>query len=145
MANLQPNAFIPVDKNAQAVRVLVVGGGIKGDPGIQGLPGNPGGPITVLDKNLHVYMDIGGADELSTGLFISATPVGWIGLEVNGLKETIGDGIKMQAAYFSDDGGATALALSAVTLGSELFWNALLAGYALSTLDVLDFIYAESP
>ena len=97
------------------------------------------------DKDQHVYMDIDSADELSTGIYISNDTVGWVGVSINGVWESVGDGVKTTACYFSADGGATARAMAAIETGDELFWNALVAGYGLVTTDDVSLCYTTKP
>ena len=149
-----PSTAWPYNDNLQAIRVeallpegtTIVGpAGANGADGVDGAAGVPGAPPTFLDKNLSVYMTVGGADEVSTGLYISGDPEGWTELLINGLKETIGDAVKTKAAYFSDDGGATAKPLNTIVATDELFWNALIAGYDLTPADVIDLCYTPQP
>ena len=92
-----------------------------------------------------------GVNFQTTGLTITATPAlaGNIVVQVNGARAVLGNGNRLNAGsfvnnvecYFSNDAGATALAISAVTAGATLFWNAVNAGYDLAVTDSVDFDY----
>jgi len=81
------------------------------------------------------------ADNTSTTLTITATPIGDVRVAVNGIMVDLGDGVKTKDCYFSADAGSTAKALSAIASGDTLFWNGL-SVYALDTTDLVDFIYS---
>lgn len=81
------------------------------------------------------------ADETSSNLTISATPVGNVRVMVNGVGVALGDGVKTEDCYFSADSGATARAISSIASGDTLYWNGA-SSYALEVSDVVDFIYA---
>ena len=84
-------------------------------------------------------------DDVDTTLTIAATPVGdrYIQVFVNGLKVEVGEALKTKDCFFSDTASTpfTALALSAITAGSKLIWNGVVAGYDLATTDRIDLDY----
>ena len=81
------------------------------------------------------------ADDTSTTLTISATPIGDVRVAVNGIMADLGDGVKTSDCYFSGDAGTTARAISDIVSGDTLFWNGA-SVYALDGNDLVDFIYA---
>jgi len=81
------------------------------------------------------------ADNTSTTLTITATPIGDVRVAVNGIMVDLGDGLKTKDCYFSADAGSTAKALSAIATGDTLFWNGV-SVYALDATDLVDFIYS---
>lgn len=65
-------------------------------------------------------------------------------VEVNGANIQVGDGTKVGVeAYFSNDGGVTAVTISAIALGDQLYWNGSVAGYQLESADRISFRYDE--
>jgi hypothetical protein len=78
-----------------------------------------------------------------TGLQISQTPTADSGISiyVNGVRATLSDGNRIREFYFSADGGATGKFISDVATGDSLYFNALVAGYQLSLIDILAFDY----
>ena len=81
---------------------------------------------TADDKNLTPSVTTGtGAD---TGIDISNTPAnnGYVKVEVNGVGYWVADGDTERTAadfYFSNDGGSTAKAISAIVSNDSLYWN----------------------
>lgn len=68
---------------------------------------------------------------------------GYIGVRVDGVSVTVGDGTSVGVpCYFSGDGGTTARALRDVIVGDLLYWNGSVAGYQLlAGTDEIDFDY----
>lgn len=98
-------------------------------------PGGLGGTLTTADEDLTPAATSGNGS--TTGLTITATPLGATKIEINGLHVQLASD-KLSDAYFSADAGVTA---KAPAIGDTLFWNGIIAGYDLSTADRLDFIY----
>lgn len=92
------------------------------------------------DKDVAIATPTSG-DESDTGVDLTSTPVGarYIQVFVNGLKVSLGDGVKTKDSYFSVDGGTNARALSAIVATDDFIWNGVIAGYELDTADVVDF------
>lgn len=82
-------------------------------------------------------------DGSTTGVTLGFTPAldGYVQVFINGVKYTVGDGVKTENTYFSNDGGTTALAITALTAGDELIWNGTTAGFELAVTDVVEFGY----
>lgn len=72
---------------------------------------------------------------------IAAAPAGDLKVLVNGVQVPLGDAVKTTHCYFSRDGGTTALAKSALTTSDVLYWNGSRAGYQLSVVDRVTFVY----
>lgn len=100
-------------------------------------------PIIVMtsdDKNLFLGVATAG-DGSATGLTLTNTPFGYVEVKVLGAMAALGDAIKTLDCYFSDDGGATAKAISALVAGDELIWNGTIAGAEILTTHRVDFCY----
>ncbi len=83
------------------------------------------------------------ADETTTGLTIAATPASdsHVDIDVNGISEELGSGVKTAAFYYSSDGGTTAKTIAAIASGDTLFYNAVINGYDLATSDLISQNY----
>lgn len=81
--------------------------------------------------------------QLATNTTVATTPAGdgYVEIMLNGVKVTLGDGVKTQETYFSADGGTTARAIANIAAGDGLYWNGSVAGYQLATTDKIDFCY----
>lgn len=86
------------------------------------------------------------ADGDSTEIAITYTPFSdsSVAIKVNGIEINLGDGVKTEAAYFSNDGGTTAKAIANVEAGDILHWNGSIAGYQLDATDDIDISYQKS-
>ena len=103
-----------------------------------------GGTLTPDDQNLIPYTTAF-LNEQDTGITISNTPAGngMVHIFINGQGPfTLGNGDKTSEFFFSGDGGATARAIEDITAGDRLYFNALIAGFALDTTDRLSFVEA---
>lgn len=80
-------------------------------------------------------------DGSTTGKTITNTPDGDIWLKVNSAIELVGDNSLLKSSYFSNDGGTTSLAISAVQSGDTLYWNGAVANYELAVTDDCGLIY----
>lgn len=74
---------------------------------------------------------------------IASTPGGdgHVQVFVNGILQTLGDGVKTKDCYFSADAGATARAIAAIAAADTLYWVGSVAGFQLAVTDVVDFCY----
>jgi phage-related tail fiber protein len=96
-------------------------------------------------SNKNMVASVTSADfQLATATTLVSTPTQHAYLEVfvNGLKETVGDGVRTKSCYFSVDGGTTARSFATITAGDSLYWVGSVAGYQLSAADLIDFDYA---
>lgn len=82
-------------------------------------------------------------DETYSGVDITETPFsdGYVQVLLNGMQVELGNGVKTKDCYFSGDSGSTARAISAITAGDGLYWNAVISGVALDSLDEFDLNY----
>ena len=64
-----------------------------------------------------------------------------VGVRVNGPHYDVGDGVKTENAYFSRDGGTTALAIGTILAGDTLFWNGTISGFELGATDRVSLEY----
>lgn len=72
---------------------------------------------------------------------VSDTPTGAVRVRVNGHGVSVGDASKLDACYFSGDGGTTPRARDDVRSGDRLYWNGSIAGYQLEADDLIDLEY----
>lgn len=82
----------------------------------------------------------------STGIALATKPLGSgvVHVFVNGLRAYVGDASTAKEAYFSNDGGITPLAFSALDIGDILYWNGIVAGYDLANAtDLVSFLYQD--
>lgn len=93
------------------------------------------------DKGFNPSVTSG--DEADTGVSIGNTPAGqgYVQVFVSGVIATVGDGVKTEDCYFSDDGGTTAKNLTTIAAGDTLYWNGVIVGHDLDGNDVIDFHY----
>jgi len=61
---------------------------------------------------------------------------------INGLSTSVGNGVKNNSCYFSNDGGITAKTFALMSAGDLLYWVGSVAGYQISTSDKIDFLYS---
>lgn len=73
------------------------------------------------------------ADEEYSGITLSETPEGVVMVVIGSLFIPVGDAVKTEAAYWSRDSGVTALSISALQAGDQLYWNGSIAGFELSS------------
>jgi len=79
---------------------------------------------------------------LAMAAVIVGTPLGYVGVSVNGAWQNVGDGVTNQDCYFSGDGGVTARAQGAIHAGDQLYWNALIPGsFPLAGTDLISDYY----
>jgi hypothetical protein len=70
----------------------------------------------------------------------------YVGVRVNGIGYTVGDGVKTKDCYFSGNGGTTARAFGAIVATDKLYWVGSVAGFQLAAAtDIIDFLYDEAP
>jgi hypothetical protein len=100
----------------------------------------PAGAPTKTDKAKTPNATTGNAD---SGLTITSAPSGGSMVEVmvNGVAQTLGDGVKTKDCFFSGDNGATARAINAIAANDKLYWNGVITGFDLAATDVVDFYY----
>lgn len=94
--------------------------------------GGTGGVPTRLNK-LMIPLDTANLNYQPTGLVVADVPTGGsnVAVIVNTGTVPVGDGVRTEYCYFSADGGATARTMDQVTIGDEMYWNSLIAGYQL--------------
>ncbi len=94
------------------------------------------------DKDLVALVTVNDGDK-ATNSTISNTPGNdsMVSVVINQGHESVGDGDKTKACYFSGDGGTTARLIQNIVSGDEMFWNESIAGYNLDATDLIDFIY----
>lgn len=111
---------------------------------------NTGGSVVELGLNssddLNKVSLVTENDGDSTGISITYTPFSDsnVAIKVNGIEVNLGNGVKNQACYFSNDGGATAKTIADIEAGDILHWNGSIAGYQLDETDDVDIAYQKS-
>jgi hypothetical protein len=83
----------------------------------------------------------------ATNTTVVAAPAAgsYVQVLVNGLSQVVGNGVKTKDCYFANDGtGTVAIAFSAITAGSELYWVGSVAGYELAATDKIDLMYVKA-
>jgi hypothetical protein len=101
-------------------------------------------PVQVTQGNLTPSASNGNYS--ATGITMEYTPYrdGSINVVVNGVSVNEGDGVKTAEVYFSNDGGITAKMIANIEAGDELYWNATIAGFELTTEDGIDIEYQRT-
>lgn len=81
----------------------------------------------------------------TTGLTLGSTPSGngVCHVFVNGIRVSVGSGVRTKDAYFSNDGGTTAVTYADLASGDTLYWNGTIAGYDLEATDSVSFLYQD--
>jgi hypothetical protein len=109
--------------------------------------GSTGGSPTKLNKSMSAQNTTADG-QLACAVAVAALPIGYVGVDVNGVSYDPGDGTKVGVpCYFSGDGGTTARAQGAIEIGDLLYWNGSVAGFQLyggappPAVDLIDFIY----
>lgn len=72
---------------------------------------------------------------------VAGIPNGYVGVNVNGVAQSVGNAVRTASCYFSGDAGATARAYGAVVSGDRCYWVGSVALFQLAVTDVIDFIY----
>jgi len=108
---------------------------------VTGASGSKAAMPTTGDKELTPAVTDG--DDSDTGLAITNTPNGdgMVCVFVNGGLQTLGDGVKTKDCYFTDDAGATAMAIADIVATNELYWNGAIAEFDLDADDQVDLLY----
>ena len=96
--------------------------------------------------DLNKISNVTANDGDSTGINITYTPFddSVVTIKVNGMEINLGDGVKSEASYFSNDGGTSARLIKDIEAGDLLYWNGSIAGYQLDETDDIDISYQKS-
>lgn len=97
---------------------------------------------TISNKNMTASVTASDGAQ-ATATTVAATPAldSYVGVRVNGVHYTVGDGVKTTDCYFSGDSGTTARSISAIVSGDTLHWNGTITGFELTASDKIDFDY----
>lgn len=89
-----------------------------------------------------IAVSTSGNDFVVTGVTLTSTPNDYSRIEVyvNGQKQRLGDNDTSKDCYFGT-APLTPIALSALSLGDQLYWNGTIAGFELSTSDKVEIVY----
>ena len=113
---------------------------------------NAGGQLsTVVGSSQPVYSQMnltptGGFTNLdgqSTGLTITSTPNDYIPVQVfvNGAAQRVGNGASASVDCYFGSVAATPLAIASIVATNNLYWNAVTAGFTLSSADIISIAY----
>ncbi len=82
-----------------------------------------------------------GNDSIVTGVTLGGTPNIYSRIEVfvNGQKQRLGDGVTTKDCYFGTSGSA--LSLTSLSSGDQLYWNGTIAEFELSASDKVEIVY----
>jgi len=108
-------------------------------PGLPMGDQNVGAP-TGTNKKMICAVTVADGD-LACVRGVEITPVGYLAVEVNGVWEPVGNGVKVGSCYFSSDGGATARCWQDIVAGDLCYWVGSVAGYQLDASDRISFHY----
>lgn len=100
---------------------------------------------TPVTSNKGMTASVTSADfQAACATTIAGTPANdsWVGVYVDGVLQTLGDGVKTKDCYFSADGGTTARSIATITAGDTLYWVGSVAGFQLAATDLIDFVYS---
>jgi hypothetical protein len=98
---------------------------------------------SVLNKDMTASVTAADFDEAcATAVVSTPSSNGYVQVMVNGVQAVVGDGVKTEECYFSDDAGVTAKAIADITAGDKLYWVGSVAGFELDAGDRLDFNYS---
>lgn len=98
---------------------------------------------TVNNKNMSGLTTASDFNQAcSTALVEPPARGGHVQVLINGLTTSVGNGIKINSCYFSNDGGTTAKTFALMSAGDLLYWVGSVAGYQISTTDKIDFLYS---
>jgi len=100
---------------------------------------------TTANKNMAALTTVNDRD-LATNSVVAFTPVGWMGVFVDGVLYVPGDATTEAPCYFSGDGGVTPRTAGSVAAGDHLYWVGSIAGFQLTAgTDVINFLYNITP
>lgn len=91
--------------------------------------------------NLDMTAISGTSIHLATSTPLLYNPKTIVIVEVNGVPVKLGDGIKTNDCFFSNDGGLTARTMGTIQQNDYLYWNEDTATYPLELDDKISFIY----
>lgn len=97
---------------------------------------------TADNKDMVASVTVADEDQ-ATASTVTTTPFNdsYIRVEVNGSNYVVGDSVKTDDCYFSNDSGTTARASTDIASGDTLHWNGTIAGFELDASDRIDFHY----
>jgi hypothetical protein len=76
----------------------------------------------------------------TTGITLGSTPAGVLRIAINGMIAKLGDGVKTDTFFFSNDAGATARTFANIASGDTLYFNGVAAGFELETDDLISVV-----
>lgn len=98
-----------------------------------------GGSIPIYQESIPL-VTIG--DDSATGILLSATPSNYSRIEifVNGQRQRIGNNDTSKDCYFGS-APSTPISFNSLVSGDQLYWNGIIAGFDLSTTDIVEIVY----
>ena len=125
-----------IHREVESGETLVDG---NGDP-LQASTSSP----SIFNKNMAALLTSSDG-EPAVGVGVASTPTedGYVGVLINGLAVTVGDGVKTDDCYFSGNAGVDPRLIADIVAGDVLFWNGSVALFELATDDRVDFLYND--
>ena len=97
---------------------------------------------SIVDYDMAALVTVGDEDPaVATGISHTPGDGSLMQVQVNGHLVAVGDGTKVADCYFSSDGGTNVRNIASIASGDTCHWVGSHAGYQLSIVDVVSFIY----
>jgi len=127
------SGFITLD-----VSPTIAGTGLTFSAGVLSVVSGSSQPV----YNEFVAVLTTGDDAIVTGVTLSSTPNDYSRIEVyvNGQKQRLGDNVTTKDCYFGT-APSTPIALNNLISGDQLYWNGTVAGFDLSSTDIIEIVY----
>jgi hypothetical protein len=127
------SGFITLD-----VSPTIAGTGLTFSAGVLSVVSGSSQPV----YNEFVAVLTTGDDAIVTGVTLSSTPNDYSRIEVyvNGQKQRLGDNVATKDCYFGT-APSTPIALNNLISGDQLYWNGTVAGFDLSSTDIIEIVY----
>ena len=106
-----------------------------------GGPGAVSNPVT-SNKIMAASVTVADFDQAcATAIVSTPSNHSYVAVSINGVLQSVGDGVKTQSCYFSGNAGVTARSFATLTAGDLLYWVGSVAGFQLAATDQVDFYY----
>lgn len=104
--------------------------------------GTPAAFPTSSNKQMPALLTTAdGQSASATTLAAKPAQGSYLRIFVDGVAQSVGDGVKTKDFYFSADGGATAKTFANLAAGDGFYFNGSIAGFQLATTDTIDCDY----
>ena len=140
--NLGINSGLTFSSDNIIIDTNIAGTGLSFSDGVLSVISGASQPV--YDEFLAVSTS--GNDSVVTGVTLSNTPNDYSRIEVyvNGQRQRLGDSLNYSTkdCYFGTSPGF-AIDLPSLSTGNQLYWNGIVAGFDLSTTDVIEIVYEK--